>query len=449
MKKNYKIALLTPLHPLKTGIADYIEEMLPYIRKSFGDLYTIDIFIDHYTPSNEDTKTNHRILEMDDFEKVHNDYDLSIYQMGNNNYHLKIYNYAMKYPGLLVMHDFAIHHLVAFVFLDQMKDDVAYFQAVQDNHGKEARDQAYQRAVDGKLGLWETDAITYPMNRTIIQQSKGVIVFSEYSKKRIIDYGDHIPVHRVYLHCSGKAQLITRNETENARKILGIRLQNKEILVCVFGFIGKAKRPYSILEATHQLINKGYRIRLIFVGQLQGDCKDFPEKIKKTGMKKNVSLTGFTSSEDFDRYVKAADICISLRYPTMGETSGVLMRALRYGKPSIVTNIGTFQEFPNDTVIKIGYENTEIEELSNALQRLIDHPEERQVLSNNGVKYAAQHLEPQLTADSFASFAKEIIRFDEIKKDPNYIQMRDKMLRTNKSNLKKAAKLLAEKYNGK
>ena len=452
---TYRIALLTPLHPQKTGIADYIEEMLPYLRQSFGDRYVIDIFVDDCEPSNTDTVANHRILKIDEFETLRLDYDLYIYQMGNNSFHLKICQYAMKYPGLVVLHDFAIHHLVAFIYLDQLKSDTAYFQAVEDNHGAAARDLAYQRAAKGELGLWETNAIDYPMNRTVTQRALGVIVFSEFARRRLLAYGDHVPIHRVYLHCSGKAKRITPEETRLARNQLGLKLKPDEQLICVFGFIGRPKRPYSILKAAGRLKDAGHRFRLVYVGQLQGDCEDLPKKIKEAGMKDIVSITGFTSAEDFDRYVRAADICISLRYPTMGETSGVLMRALRYWKPSVVTDIGTFQEFRDDTVIKIGYGETEADELTDALRRLMEDPELKESLCKNGIDYAAKHLEPQTTADSFAGFAKDLIAFEAIKNDPMYRHSRDKMLdtyralgRTDDTILDRAAKTLAELFDG-
>ncbi len=426
---HYRIALFTPLHPLKSGISDYIEEMLPYLRQSFGDKYTIDIFVDGFEPDSQYIKDNYKILEMDDFEACRDNYDLVIYQMGNNNFHLKIMDYAMRYPGLLVMHDFAIHHLVAYYYLDRMKSDTAYFQAVEDNHGQAARDIAYQRAAKGELGLWETDAIDYPMNRVLVQRSLGAIIFSEFSKQRLLKYGDHVPIHRVYLHCSGKARRITPDEKEKACKKLGVKLEKGERLICVFGFIGRAKRPYSILEAARRLREAGEKFRIVYVGQLQDDCKDLPGRIRDEGLKGIASITGFTTAEEFDLYVQAADICISLRYPTMGETSGVLMRALRYGKPSIVTDIGTFCEFPDDTVIKIGHGDTEVDELTYELKRLLSDDDLNESLASNGVKYAEEHLEPQKTAQSFVDFAKELIAFEKIRKNPEYIAARDELLK--------------------
>lgn len=425
-----RIALLTPVHPQKTGIADYIEEMLPYLRRSLGDDFEIDLFVDDCKPTSEDILLNHRFFPIEYFETMRQDYSLCVYQMGNNNLHIRIFELALKYPGLLVMHDFAIHNMVAYYYLEKLKSDTAYFQAVEDNHGRAARDLAYRRAANGELGLWETDAIDYPMNRTVTQCAKGVIVFSEYARKRLLAYDDAVPIHRVYLHCSGKAQALSDEEISKARRQLKLHIKRGESLICVFGFIGRAKRPYSILEAARKLKQAGQQFKLIFVGKLQDDCKDLPATIRKMGLQGMVSITGFTSGENFDRYVRAADVCISLRYPTMGETSGVLMRALRYGKPSVVTNIGTFEEFPDDTVVKIGCGETEVDELTEALKKLLGDVATREAMAKKAVQYAAAHLEPQSTADSFAGFVKELIAFEQLRTDPMYLEMRDKMLDT-------------------
>lgn len=455
---SQKIALLTPLHPQKTGIADWIEEMLPYLRASLDKEYQIDLFVEDCVPTEADTVANHKIYPMELFESVCETYDLYVYQIGNNRFHTTIYQIAMRHPGIIILHDFAIHHLVAGIYLDVMKNDVAYFDEVERNHGEATKNLAYQRAANGQLGLWETDAISYPMNRTITKNAEGVIVFSQYAKRRLEQYGDAVPIHRAYLHCSGEAHMCSESEVKSARSALNLCMGPDEKLICVFGFIGKAKRPYSILKAAGNLKKMGQKFQLVFVGQLQDDCKDLPKEVKRAGLQDEVHMTGFTSAEEFDHYVRASDICISLRYPTMGETSGVLMRALRYGKPSVVTNIGTFRDVPDNTVIKISWGDSEVEELTRVLQDLLTRPELYVQMRDNAVAYAEEYLEPAKTAEDISEFLKSAITFRKIKNMETYITARDSLLQKyvtlgyfDKRMQASAAKTLAEifecKYN--
>ena len=47
-------------------------------------------------------------------------------------------------------------------------------------------------------------------------------------------------------------------------------------------------------------------------------------------------------------YLAACDIVLNLRYPTVGENSGTLMRALGLGKAVVVSDVGSFSEFPDE-----------------------------------------------------------------------------------------------------
>ena len=40
-----------------------------------------------------------------------------------------------------------------------------------------------------------------------------------------------------------------------------------------------------------------------------------------------VQLAGFVPFEQFSEYMAAMDVCVNLRYPTAGETSGAVLRA--------------------------------------------------------------------------------------------------------------------------
>ena len=56
----------------------------------------------------------------------------------------------------------------------------------------------------------------------------------------------------------------------------------------------------------------------------------------------------------------ACDVLVNLRYPTMGETSGSVIRALSLGKPMLVSDVGWFGELPDDVVLKIPVDEYEV-----------------------------------------------------------------------------------------
>ena len=64
-------------------------------------------------------------------------------------------------------------------------------------------------------------------------------------------------------------------------------------------------------------------------------------------------MLGFTPIEDFTGYMAACDIVLNLRFPTLGESSGSLLRALGLGRAVMVSDVGSFGEFPEDICLKV------------------------------------------------------------------------------------------------
>ena len=74
---------------------------------------------------------------------------------------------------------------------------------------------------------------------------------------------------------------------------------------------------------------------------------------------KIVRVISFAPIEDFVGYMAATDIVLNLRYPTVGESSGSLLRALGLGRAVIVSDVGGFREFPDEVCLKAPVDATE------------------------------------------------------------------------------------------
>src|SRR5439155_7586869 len=66
---------------------------------------------------------------------------------------------------------------------------------------------------------------------------------------------------------------------------------------------------------------------------------------------------------------------VNLRYPTMGETSGSVIRALSLGKPLLVSDVGWFSELPDTVALKIPVDELEVAILDAALEFALQHGE--------------------------------------------------------------------------
>jgi glycosyltransferase involved in cell wall biosynthesis len=72
----------------------------------------------------------------------------------------------------------------------------------------------------------------------------------------------------------------------------------------------------------------------------------------------------------------ACDVLVNLRSPTMGETSGSVIRGLGLGKPMLVSDVGWFAELPDGVALKIPVDEYEVPTIAAALALAADRAAE-------------------------------------------------------------------------
>src|SRR5207237_9388344 len=79
---------------------------------------------------------------------------------------------------------------------------------------------------------------------------------------------------------------------------------------------------------------------------------------------------GYVTEERLWSLMAACDAIVSLRSPTMGETSGSAIRALTLGKPLVVSDVGWFSELPDEAAVRIPVDEDETDSIVAALELL-------------------------------------------------------------------------------
>lgn len=125
-------------------------------------------------------------------------------------------------------------------------------------------------------------------------------------------------------------------------------------------------------------------------------------------------LTRFLQPADlasFNDLIAAADLAVNLRYPTLGETSGAVLRVLAAGRATIVSDIGWFAELPDDCVVKIppGHP-AEVDLLSGFIERLLEDADLRRRLGENARAYIAEHHSWERAAEEYVAFLERVLR---------------------------------------
>jgi hypothetical protein len=123
------------------------------------------------------------------------------------------------------------------------------------------------------------------------------------------------------------------------------------IKVATFGFLTPPKRVDWLVEATRSALAAGADIALILGGKPHPDTK-IPEMIRDLP-RERVLVTGYLSEPNMRGLMCASDLHVASRFPSVGESSGTLTRALGLGVSSVVLDHEAFSEFPADHVTKV------------------------------------------------------------------------------------------------
>ena len=339
-----RVAFFSPLPPARTGIADYSAALLEHLRP----LVDVEVFSAapvHFNPGR---------------------YDALLYQLGNNPHHGFVYEAAMVHPGIVVLHEANLHHLIASLTIRRGDWD-AYLREVELDGGPAAL--AFAR--DHVRTLQRGPDYDVPLLHSVLARARAVIVHSDAVADVVRARGFNttkIP-HGAWIGSADRAAYRARLGLDESHPLVGI-----------LGFLKPYKRIAESLRAFHRVAAEHPRARMILVGELHPGLRLDP-------LGACVRHLDFPSSADFNGYLAACDIVMNLRYPTVGETSGTFLRALGMGKPVIISDVGSFREYPDDVCLKTPVDAAEEEYLVEYLKLLIEHPKVTRELGSRARAY--------------------------------------------------------------
>ncbi len=385
-----KLAVFTPLNPARCGVSDYSETLLPRLARH-GE---IEVFVDNYEPTGFRAESRLKIRPRAAYEP--RAFDATVYHIANNPYHTYAYECALEHPGIVVLHEFNLHHLVADQTIKRDNWD-EYLREVDYNGGP--ADVAYAQRVR-KLEVGP-DYNGLAMNRRLLERSRALVVHSHYLVRQVREAGFSLPVRKIP-HGAWIPE-VNRNAW---RGRLGVGDDNP--LIGVFGFLKPYKRIPECLRAMKRLVRLDPRVRMILVGEEHPDLL-IRRLISQLNLDEHVRVLGYVSIDQFEQLIGAVDICLNLRYPTVGETSGTLLRALGLGRAVVVSDVGAFSEFPDDVCFKIPVGDGEVDALTETLSRLTAQPEFAAALGGRAREYVAGECGWERVADLYADWIRAVI----------------------------------------
>jgi glycosyltransferase involved in cell wall biosynthesis len=358
------VAYYSPLPPSRSGVADYSALLLPELAQR--------VEVETARPGR--------------FRRAPRA-DVSLYHIGNDpDAHGWIARALAARPGVVVLHEFVLHHLVAGLTLAR-GDARGYLDAMERGHGLAGRLLAYG-VIDNRLPpLWETRPEAFPLAGDVLADATGLIVHSAFVEERARAAGFEGPVWRI------------PHPAWPQPGVSAAAVDGDPVIGC-FGHLNESKRIPQLLAAFARLRAFRPRARLLLVGALA-------DRLAGLDVPEGVVREDYVSEERLWSLMAACDVVVSLRSPTMGETSGTAIRALTLGRPLVVSDVGWFRELPDEAALRVPVDEREVEALAAALERLAaDEPARARMGAAARELAERDHSLPHV-ADLYASALEE------------------------------------------
>ncbi|MEW6418731.1 MAG: glycosyltransferase [Nitrospirota bacterium] len=403
-----KIAWFTPFST-KSAIGKYSQSITNDLIKHCEvdlwlseetNLIPTELKIFHYQPN-------------DDLLQKLKDYDLVIYNMGNYlDFHKDIYEVSKKIKGVVILHDFVMHHFFIGYYLVHKNDTNAFLREMEILYGENGRDIATDSVNGKRTPVWDTDeVIKYPFFEKAIEGAKGVVVHSRFHANEVIKrFLGPVEVisHPFYSYD------VSINNSQISKADLGI--PEDKILMITIGHVNPNKRIDRVIKILGDNKELAKKIIYLIIGSYDEHSQYFlslQSLAEKYNLQKAVKFLGFQPDNLLYAYMSNADIFVNLRFPAMEGASWSLIEELYFGKPVIATDAGFYSELPDDCIIKISVDKEE-EDLLKAFKKLVYEYKIRKNIGIKGRQFAIENFSAQKYSQKFLKFLDKVKNWEPV-----------------------------------
>jgi glycosyltransferase involved in cell wall biosynthesis len=361
------VAYFSPMPPERSGIADYSAHLLPALQERIGV----------------------QVVRRGRTRPVRGA-ELALYHVGNNpDAHGWIVDALRKRPGVVVLHDFVLHHLVAGLTIGR-RDGHGYLDAMEREGGVVGRLLGHG-VLDKRIPpLWESRPEHFHLAGEVLRLATGLIVHSRYVEERARAAGFEGPVWRIP-HPAWAAPPVEPADIGGSP------------LIGSFGNVNASKRIPQLLEAFARLRRERPDARLLLVGAVSPGF-DLDRRLQRLGLSGDgLVREAYVEEDRLWSLMAACDVCVNLRAPTMGETSGSVIRQLALGKPVVVSDVGWFAELPDSVALKVPVDAQEAETLHAALELLARDDAARTAMSAAALELVRREHDLGRAADLYVA----------------------------------------------
>lgn len=377
-----RIAWFTPFSP-RSAIGHYSEAIVTELAKSHHVVL--------YVPADEGVEAPRATtfpmvtipdLPTDEILASLAGFDAVVYNMGNfPRYHLAVYETALRYPGVVVLHDLVMRDFFIAYSCELVRRPELFPALLGYAHGPEAA--AHGRDVlNGRVSeLDDPRRLNYPLFRPTLRGALGAVVHSDFARRRVVETG--LPVAKLDFPLFGPAR-------ELAGVVHPPQPTDGPVRLLTFGVVAPNKLIHATIDAIGRsaLLRERVRFEVIGGGD-KGYVARLNDLVRTHQLEGVVKLAGWQPDDKLKAALIEADVVVNLRNPHTGESSASLLDALVSGVPTVVWDHGFYAEFPDDVVVKVKAEA----DLQPALERLVGDAELRTRMGQAAREHAVRRFD--------------------------------------------------------
>jgi glycosyltransferase involved in cell wall biosynthesis len=387
-----RIAVWSPLPPAPSEVADHTADLLPALAEHHEVVAVVEdpATVDREAVSGVPVVGHHSVPVA----------DLDVYQIGNSAAHTFVYRAALQRPGVVVLHEWVLHDLV-WLEAEERSDLPGYLREMRRSHGGAGSFVAHQVS-RGRGGTILPSL--FAVNDRLLESSLGAATLTREAGARLRRRHPRLPHLHLPPHVAlPDPSLPARTE---ARRVLG--LPDDALLVTVPGPVGAASGLEALTHAVGQLRGELPSLRLVVAGGIDASLPG-ETWASEADLGDALVITGHLSPEDLVRHLVAADVVSTLRFPSRGELSSVLVRAVGVGRPVLVT-AGTpaAEEMPEGVVVPVDPGPRELDELVALLRLLLGSERFREEIGGVARAHALAHHRLETAVERLAGFLVEV-----------------------------------------
>jgi glycosyltransferase involved in cell wall biosynthesis len=384
------VAVVTPLPPAASGVADYSYRLLEALFEhcdvhAFADGRR---FVDPElgpprAPGGLEVLPVRRLLEQ---ERARGGYDCVVYCLGNSQYHAGALAQLRHRSGIVLAHEVRLTDLYA-LSADEPgavpEGFAACLTAMYDGLPAGTGES-------GRLAPDEAERLGVLMATEVAELADRFVVMSDFAADRV--------------------RLDVRPEDADRIRIVPFGMPDpvqdatpvaeREMLIASFGVVNEIKQYSLLVAALPAVLERCPDAQLAFVGPCaDADREELAAQAAAFAVSDRVTVTGAVTAAEYAAWLDRAAIAVQLRRTANGESSAAVADCLAASAVLVVTGIGAGRDLPDAAVVRVS-SDVSAGELAAVVGDLLDDPARRATLAAAGREHAA--------SNSFAIVARRL-----------------------------------------